>query len=101
MDDNLGVENSLKELRCSCGQEWEVVEHFEMLNFVTQPPAPVKTGQKKMATMCSRKFHESLGPPQGQISGSSTVSCNICNVKKVIHFQTFQMTMIDTASKIK
>ena len=36
------------------------------------PPAPVKTGQKKMAATVDRKFRESLGP-LGQISGSATV----------------------------
>ena len=27
------------------------------------PPGPVKTGQKKMATVCDRKFRKSRGPP--------------------------------------
>ena len=38
------------------------------------PPTPVKTSQKKMATMGDRKFRES-SPPPGQISGSATECC--------------------------
>ena len=33
---------------------------------------PVKTSQKKMATVPQRKFRESLHLPLGQISGSAT-----------------------------